>query len=179
MSKCGLPELDSRAIVPQGSNLVASGPLSARGINPEKHPALHEKEIAEMTRLVKNNCQVWCVCACICVRARLCLQCQTGTRNLKRNMLTRADAGARCSAGGQSNRDQVTLNLEPQTGCSAGGKSNRDQVPVVPSDLHVSALQAPEVISMVCVCAYLLARAPTGSCAHVLHVYWCVLIRIF
>ncbi len=40
-------------------------------------------------------------------------------------------------------------------------------MPVVPSDLHVSALQAPEVISMFCVSAYLLARAPTGSSAHV------------
>lgn len=44
----------------QGSSLVASGPLSARGINPERHPALHEKELAEMTRLVEMHCQVSC-----------------------------------------------------------------------------------------------------------------------
>ena len=43
----------------QGSSLVASGPLSARGINPERHPALHEKELAEMKRLVEMHCQVW------------------------------------------------------------------------------------------------------------------------
>jgi len=42
----------------QGSSLVASGPLSARGINPERHPALHEKELAEMMRLVEMHCQV-------------------------------------------------------------------------------------------------------------------------
>ena len=41
----------------QGANLVANGPLSARGINPDRHPALHEKELAEMTRLVKLHCQ--------------------------------------------------------------------------------------------------------------------------
>ena len=33
--------------------MLLSGPLSARGINPERHPALHEKEVAEMKRLVQ------------------------------------------------------------------------------------------------------------------------------
>mmetsp|Transcript_37282 Transcript_37282/g.76412 ORF Transcript_37282/g.76412 Transcript_37282/m.76412 type:complete len:425 (-) Transcript_37282:272-1546(-) len=31
-------------------------PLSARGINPDKHPELHAKELAEMQRLVQTHC---------------------------------------------------------------------------------------------------------------------------
>jgi len=50
--------LSSRARRQGQSNGSSIGsPLSARGIDPEKHPELHAKELAEMIRLVHTHCQ--------------------------------------------------------------------------------------------------------------------------
>eukprot|EP00960_Hanusia_phi_P028536 747457-Hanusia_phi.AAC.2 len=47
----------SEAAAGQSVMSETGSPLSARGIDPEKHPELHAKELAEMTRLVQNHCQ--------------------------------------------------------------------------------------------------------------------------
>lgn len=41
---------------PNNMHLGGAPPLSARGINPEKHPELHNKEMTEMKRLIQLHC---------------------------------------------------------------------------------------------------------------------------
>ena len=77
-----------------------------------------------MTRLVKNNCQV-----CFCARARSFVHAPGRIRSEKLRLIPRM-----CTCSG--------------AGFGTSSEPNGDQVFVVPSDLHVSALQAPKVMSI-------------------------------